>query len=158
MDRYPGKHGGIVTDNDDPKGLGRIRALVPEVLLQESCGWALPCAPFAGPGAGFYAVPPVGAAVWVEWPNGDPMQTPIWSSFWTDGSGVAGAGPSQVVVITPAGHRLLLDDDGSEVTLEVSGGAQVRLGTDAVTVKVAGQQVELSPSGVSVNNGALEVL
>jgi uncharacterized protein involved in type VI secretion and phage assembly len=157
MDRHPGKHGGLVTDNDDPKGLGRIRALVPEVLLQETTGWALPSAPFAGPGAGFHAVPPVGAAVWIEWPNGDPMQPPIWSSYWTDGDGVAGAGPSQVVVVTPAGHRLLFDDDVSEVTVEVSGGAQIVLGQNQATVEVAGQRIELSPSGVSINSGALEV-
>lgn len=158
MDRYPGKHRGIVTDNDDPKALGRVRALVPEVLLQEPSGWAMPCAPFAGPGAGFYAVPPVGAAVWIEWPDGDPMRPPIWGSHWTDGAGVAGAAPHQVVVITPAGHRLLLDDQESEVTVEVAGGAQVRLGTDTVTVQVVGQQLELSPSGVSINGGALEVM
>ena len=43
-----GKYRGIVTDNDDPKNLGRLKARVPEILQDVETGWALPCAPYAG--------------------------------------------------------------------------------------------------------------
>ena len=58
--------------------VGRIRVLVPAVLGTEVSPWAEPCAPYAGPGMGLYAVPPVGAAVWVEFEAGQ-ISRPIWS-------------------------------------------------------------------------------
>ena len=44
--------------------------------------WALPCVPFAGINAGFFAVPAIGSAVWIEFEQGDP-DYPIWAGcFW----------------------------------------------------------------------------
>ena len=52
----------------------------------------MPCAPFAGSGVGFFALPPVGANVWVEFEGGDP-DYPIWSGcFWGAGEVPAHAG------------------------------------------------------------------
>jgi Uncharacterized protein conserved in bacteria len=82
--RYYGKYRGTVTDNIDPLMLGRILPLVqamPGMLLN----WALPATPYAGEGVGFYAIPPIGARVWVEFEGGDPSY-PIWSGcFWDEG-------------------------------------------------------------------------
>ncbi len=83
MQRYIGKYRGVVVDNADPAQLGRIRASVPAVS-PDALGWALPCLPYAGPGVGFFAIPPVGASVWVEFEGGDPA-LPIWTGcFWAD--------------------------------------------------------------------------
>ena len=82
--RFYGKYRGIVLDNEDPLGLGRIRArvaAVPGSLLN----WALPCTPYAGPDVGFYAIPPIDANVWIEFEAGDPNY-PIWvGCFWNEG-------------------------------------------------------------------------
>ncbi len=82
--RLYGKFRGKVLDNVDPLFLGRIIADVPAVpgsLLN----WALPCTPYAGLQVGFYAIPPIGANVWVEFEGGDPNY-PIWSGcFWGEG-------------------------------------------------------------------------
>ena len=40
--RFFGKYRGLVTDNQDPLSLGRIRAKVPELLGDVETGWALP--------------------------------------------------------------------------------------------------------------------
>src|SRR3712207_7870316 len=37
-----------------------------DVMGERESGWALPCAPFGGDQVGFFAVPAVGAGVWVE--------------------------------------------------------------------------------------------
>ena len=42
MDRFHGKYVGTVVDNDDPKGLCRLKVNVPEVLGDETTGWCLP--------------------------------------------------------------------------------------------------------------------
>ena len=45
----------------------------------------MPSVPFAGPKVGFFAIPPVGANVWVEFEAGD-TDHPIWSGcFWGPG-------------------------------------------------------------------------
>ena len=41
-ERHYGKYRGIVTDNQDSKHLGRLKARVPEVLANVETGWALP--------------------------------------------------------------------------------------------------------------------
>jgi hypothetical protein len=75
-----GKYRGVVQNNDDPMELGRVQALVPD-LSHELLAWALPCLPSAGP----YAVPAVGASIWVEFEGGD-LDSPIWSGcFWNVG-------------------------------------------------------------------------
>ena len=76
-DRFYGKYRGIVVNNIDPLNLGRLMAMVPEVLGEVPSGWASACAPYAGPQAGLFAVPPIGAGVWIEFEAGDTSR-PIW--------------------------------------------------------------------------------
>jgi hypothetical protein len=79
VSRY-GKYRGVVENNRDPMRLGRVQALVPDVS-REVLSWALPCLPCSGP----YAIPPLGASIWVEFEGGD-IQYPIWSGcFWNAG-------------------------------------------------------------------------
>ena len=81
--RYVGKYRGVVHDNADPDHRGRIQAIVPRLLGPATpTGWALPSAPYAGPDQGFFTVPDKGAAVWIEFEEGD-LSRPIWSGgFW----------------------------------------------------------------------------
>jgi hypothetical protein len=82
--RYYGKYRAKVLDNVDPLGLGRI---LPEVAAFRGSmlNWAMPCVPYAGADVGFYAIPPIGANVWIEFEGGDPNY-PIWSGcFWDEG-------------------------------------------------------------------------
>ncbi|MBV9097472.1 MAG: hypothetical protein JO079_05390 [Frankiaceae bacterium] len=76
-----GKYRGTVLLNIDPQALGRLLCEVPS-LPGMLLGWAWPCVPYAGPGVGFFALPPIGANVWVEFENGNPSY-PIWTGcFW----------------------------------------------------------------------------
>ena len=159
-DRFHGKFLGIVVDNDDPKGLARVRVMVPEVFGDEATGWALPCSPYAGPGVGLAAVPPNGSVVFVEWPGGDTSRVPIWSGgAWPEGDGVSDAGPDALVLTTPAGHRIVLRDAaGSEaIEVEAASGAKLLLDADGVRAEFGSQKIELTASSISLNGGALEV-
>lgn len=79
--QYIGKYRGKVLDNVDPLFQGRIIADVPAVA-GSVLNWALPCTPYAGFGVGFYAIPPIGANVWIEFEGGDPNY-PVWAGcFW----------------------------------------------------------------------------
>lgn len=160
-DRFHGKFLGVVVDNDDPKGLVRLRVRVPEVFGDESTGWALPCSPYAGAGVGLAAVPPVGSLVFVEWPAGDTSRVPIWSGgAWPDGDGVGDAGPDALVLTTPAGHRILLRDaaGGEAIEVEAASGAKVLLDSNGVVIGFGSQKIEITHASVSINGGALEVI
>jgi len=81
-EKYFGKFRGKVRNTIDPLLLGRIQVSVPAVLGQGTLSWAMPCTPYAGPGVGFFAIPPIGANVWVEFEGGD-LDYPIWvGCFW----------------------------------------------------------------------------
>jgi len=85
MNDFYGKYRGKVENNVDPMQLGRIQVNVPAVLGEGRMSWAMPCVPYAGSGVGFFAIPPNGANVWVEFEGGDP-DYPIWSGcFWGTG-------------------------------------------------------------------------
>lgn len=147
--QFYGKYRGIVTDNQDPLQLGRIRADVPAVLHGVSCGWALPCAPYAGPGVGLHTIPPMGSGVWIEFEAGDP-DYPIWSGGWwgdgqvpTDHTG-APAQPPLKVLRSEQGLTVALDDDGQTVTISDADGRNL------VTIEATGGEVRVEAAATAV--------
>lgn len=141
-EHFYGKYRGIVEDIEDPEGLGRLRARVPAVLGDQVSPWALPCAPYAGPGVGLHAVPPLGAAVWVEFEAGDPG-LPIWTGGWwargdipTNEAG-SDAQPPQKILKTDSGLLLALDDDGHTATLSDGNGSNLlKISVDAGEIRL----------------------
>jgi uncharacterized protein involved in type VI secretion and phage assembly len=159
-----GKYRGVVSDTDDPMRLGRIRARVADVAGDADSGWAMPCAPFGGKATGFFAVPAVGAGVWIEFEHGDP-DYPIWTGCWW---GVASERPpavlqpgsAKVMIRTEGGHSILLDDTpgAGGIVLETSQGAKIAVTASGIEITNGqGAALKLSGPQVSLNNGALEV-
>ena len=68
--KFFGKYRGQVIDNLDPEQIGRLLVSVP-VAFSDETRWAMPCVPFAGNQSGFFALPPRGANVWVEFERGE---------------------------------------------------------------------------------------
>jgi uncharacterized protein involved in type VI secretion and phage assembly len=140
--RFYGKYRGVVTDNQDPDNLGRIKARVPEVLVDEETGWAVPAAAYAGDGVGLYAVPAQDAGVWIEFEAGD-LSRPIWTGCWWGGQqlpadqGGAAATPALKILRTDQGLMVALDDDGQTVTVSDADGSNL------VTVLAQDGQVKL---------------
>lgn len=163
---FYGKYRGIVSDNNDPLMIGRVKARVPDVLGDLESGWAMPCAPFGGNGMGFFAVPSVGAGVWVEFEYGDP-DYPIWSGCWWGSVAempptlLAPPPPSgKVMIKTEGGHTVLIDDTPGigGITLETSGGQKIKMTALGVEIDNGmGGSIKLTGPQVSINNGALEV-
>lgn len=164
--KFYGKYRGLVLDNLDPMQIGRLQVQVPDVAGVLPSTWALPCMPFAGLASGFYAVPPPGAMVWVEFEQGDP-DYPVWTGcFWGEAAEVpdlalAGTpGLQQIVVQTPEGNALVISD-----TPGPSGGILLMVGDALISVSDAGitisngqgATIELTGPSVTINEGALEV-
>jgi len=128
--RFFGKFRGTVSDNRDPSSLGRIKAQVPEVLVDVDTGWALPALPYSGNGVGVYTVPAVGAGVWIEFEAGD-VSRPIWTGCWwgtgqlpKDETGSA-TNPDRKIIRTEQGLLLSFDDAGKTIALSDSNGTNL---------------------------------
>ena len=164
--RYYGKYRGIVTDNQDPENLGRIRAKVPEVLKDVVSGWALPCTPYAGNGTGQFTVPPVDAGVWIEFEAGD-VSRPIWAGCWwgsgelpTDNAGTA-AVPDLKIIRSEKGLMVTMDDGSQTITVSDKNGnnmVEILVQQGKITVKGATKAIVEAPLIELVENAAHPVV
>lgn len=155
---FYGKYRGVVTDNDDPNGLGRVRVKVQDVLGDQESGWALPALPYAGDSVGLYLIPPVDAFVWVEFEHGNP-DYPVWTGcFWLSDTKVPSeaSGPNIKLLKTDIA-TITIDDDEGSITIENDSGMKIVMDSEQIEISNGGQSITLSADSVSVNDGALEV-
>lgn len=151
--RHYGKYRGLVTDNQDPKNLARIRAKVPEVLQDVVTGWALPSLPYSGKGSGFFRVPAAGAGVWVEFEAGD-VSRPVWTGcWWGDGQLPAdqdgnSATPDYSILRSEKGLMVVLNDAGPTIAVSDQNG------TNLVKIDVSQNQITINASTKVVVNAA----
>jgi len=164
MTDYYGKYRGRVENNLDPLMLGRVQVSVPAVFGGGTLAWALPCTPYAGAGVGLFAIPPVGANIWVEFEGGG-VEQPIWSGcFWGAGEVPASPAVPQMKVFKTDGITLELSDvpgvGGFTLTVDAPGvpvPLQLTMDASGIKLAMAAFSVAIGASGVSVNDGALEV-
>lgn len=165
MNPYFGKYRGKVANNVDPLQQARVQVTCPAVLGGGRLSWAMPSVPYAGDGVGFFAIPPIGANVWVEFEAGNP-DYPIWAGcFWEVGQMPVTPAVPLTKVFRTDGLTLTVNDlpGAGGVTLEVSPPVvatplTIALGPSGIELTNGVASVKLSPVSVSVNNGALEVL
>ena len=179
--RFYGKYRAFVQDNQDPETRGRLRLRVPSVLVDQATAWALPCLPFGGlADHGFFAIPEVGAQVWVEFEEGN-LSHPIWTGvFWQQAgdtpSEAAKTEPTTRILKTPSGHVLQFDDEagaerfrlahpaGTELHIDENGTVDLldaggnQLVLDAARGEVElkdanGNKLTMSASGTTVEDG-----
>jgi uncharacterized protein involved in type VI secretion and phage assembly len=163
MPQYFGKYEGVVDENFDPLGKGRLLVKVPAVF-RDGKVWALPCVPYAGPNLGFFMMPPTDAHVWVEFAGGDPNRA-IWSGcFWGDGE-------SPPVSMSPIAEKkkmvktdtctLTMDDTpgAGGITIETTNGQKIKLSATGIEIDNGmGATIKLSGPMVKINESALEVM
>lgn len=157
-----GKHRGVVVANMDLQSMGRIQVIVDGVM--DGPEWAMPCVPYAGPGVGFLALPPVGARVWVEFEAGD-VSRPIWvGGFWeASGDAPTEAATNPDIGVIQCGSAAISFDRqaGSEkaLLLRLADGTRLKLGSLGIEIRNAqGASVRLIGPSVDINEGGLTVV
>lgn len=152
---------GRVSDNKDPAGLGRVRAVVPG-LFDDGSFWLEPKLVFSGDGVGVWSVPAVGARVAVSlsggrslergwytalgwFPDGDPAVTPPEES----------GGDPDVMVIATKRYAVVLDPRADNPTARIQDRAQ----GDSVTLN--GRTLEVTVTATNrislVSEGRIEL-
>ena len=81
-DRFFGVTIGIVTNNKDPDGLGRVKTSLPWMADQVESDWARVVTPMAGAGRGIYFLPEVNDEVLVAFEHGNPDTPYVLGGLW----------------------------------------------------------------------------
>lgn len=154
--KFFGVYRAIIANVNDPKKLGRIKVYCPAVYGEGiESGWVLPAIQFIGMGFGLYCIPPSSIKgrriyVWLQFEMGDPNY-PIWfgspigetnglselnKEFRKKSDGSDRQTPNNYGIITPGGHRIELDDDGSsnQIRITHSSGKQILLNSSGATI------------------------
>jgi uncharacterized protein involved in type VI secretion and phage assembly len=163
--RFYGVHPALVTDVNDPDGVGRVRIKLPWSPDGDGAtyeAWARLATLMAGGDRGTWFVPEVDDEVLAVFESGDPARPYVIGALW-NGKDAPPESISQKNDIRAIHSRngvvLTFDDtDGQErLRLETPGGQTVTLadGPSTITIQDAnGNTVTLDSSGVTVQCGA----
>jgi phage protein D len=119
---------GIVTNNDDPEDMMRVRVRFPWLSDSDESAWARVVSPMAGNGRGFMYLPEIDDEVVVGFEHGDIHRPYVVGAVWNgvdappisqasvrDGSGQV----NKRVIKTRAGHTILLDDTSGNEQISI---------------------------------------
>ncbi len=168
MAKYYGKYRGTVLDNIDPMQIGRLMVQVPDVSNILPSTWAMPCVPFAGIQCGFYALPPIGAGVWIEFEQGD-SDYPIWvGGFWGSAGEVPALalatppGLQSIVLQTTSQNTIMISDTPGPtggILLKTAAGAMISISDVGITITNGqGATIMMTGPSVTINEGALQII
>lgn len=158
--RWYGLYPGIVSDNQDPDGQGRVRVRLPWApdASDRYDAWARLATTMAGGDRGTWFVPDVDDEVLVGFGGGDPDHPYVVGALWNgrDGAPVQMDADNNVkAIVSREDIRIVLDDSRGAVVLTLStpGGRTVTLSDSASSLRLEdgnGNAVELAPSGITI--------
>ena len=137
---------GVVTNNEDPDGLGRVKLRFPWLSDEHESWWARVAAPMAGPEAGVYFLPEVDDEVLAAFEQGDVNYPYVIGALWGKAKPPAdnGDGKNAIRMIrSRKGLTITLDDtDDAEQIVVTDGEEAATITLDAAnrTVKVEAAQ------------------
>jgi uncharacterized protein involved in type VI secretion and phage assembly len=114
---------GIVTNNQDPDGFGRVKVRFPWLSDDEESHWARIASPMAGGGRGIYFLPEVDDEVLLAFEQGDLRFPYVLGALWNGKDAPPadnGDGKNNVRVIqSRSGHVIKLNDEDGKETIEI---------------------------------------
>jgi uncharacterized protein involved in type VI secretion and phage assembly len=155
-DRITGVVIGIVTNNNDPDKLGRVKMRFPWLSNNIESDWARVATPMAGKDSGLYFLPEVDDEVLVLFERGDVRFPFVIGALW-NGKDKAPAGNSDGknalrVIKSRSGHVIRFDDSENAQKIEIidaSAGNRIVIdtSTDSVTITADKNIVLEAPQG-----------
>jgi len=163
---------GIVTNNDDPDGLGRVKVKYPSLTDADESAWAKVASPGAGPARGLQCVPEVGDEVLVGFEHSDVRRPLVLGGLWNGPdkpprSAVSGNKVATRAWVSRNGHVVELSDDPNEDALTLAlgdGSSSMTFKRDDVTLQTRGRlllqasNIEIKADGeVKVTGGMIRL-
>jgi uncharacterized protein involved in type VI secretion and phage assembly len=146
-----GKHfgvvSGIVTNNQDPDKMGRVRVKFADLGSDCESWWARTATPMAGAGRGMYSLPEVGDEVLIAFQQGDVRYPYVVGSLWngkdappednSDGQN------NRRVIHSRSGHLIRLDDKDGDEKIEIID----KTGSNSITIKSSDNSITITCNG-----------
>jgi uncharacterized protein involved in type VI secretion and phage assembly len=116
----------VVTNNQDPEGLGRVKVKFPWLSDMDESPWARIAAPMAGNQRGIYFLPEVDDEVLVAFEHGDVRVPYVLGALWNGQdqppvTNADGNNNNDVRMIkSRSGHVIKLNDESGAGTIEIS--------------------------------------
>lgn len=161
--RYFGVTIGIVTNNQDPDGLDRVKVRLP--WLSDDCEshWARVMTPMAGPERGFYFLPEVDDEVLVAFEHGRIDFPYVLGALWNGRDTPPEKGSDRRVIKSRSGHIIVLDDragDEKIVVRDKTGKNEITIfsNDDAISVKSNGELTLEAQGKISIKSGSGDIL
>lgn len=111
-----------VTDNNDPKGMGRVRVQFPwQMAKNQMTPWIRIVTPYAGAGKGQHFVPEIGEEVLVNYESGNAEKPFVMGAMYNgaETSGYHTAGNDLKVIKTRSGHTIIMNDSEDKMSITI---------------------------------------
>ena len=152
----------VVTANDDPDGLGRVKLRIPSVSEHTEHEWCRVRQSYAGKGYGAFFVPEVNDEVLVAFIHGDLTKAVVLGSLYSKPRNPAtkrDAMEDRKQIRTMAGHEITLDDTEGKLRIEIRDAHRANsivIDTEAnsITIEAAKGKLVLKGKGVEIESKA----
>jgi uncharacterized protein involved in type VI secretion and phage assembly len=138
---------GIVTNNQDPDKMGRVRMKFPWLSDDHESWWARIATPMAGGGRGVYFLPEVQDEVLVAFDHGDIRFPYVVGALWNGKDAPPennGDGQNNRRVIhSRSGHIIRLDDEEGSEKIEIID----KTGSNSIVIKSSDNSMAISCAG-----------
>jgi phage protein D/phage baseplate assembly protein gpV len=136
----------LVTDNQDPENMNRVKLKYPTFSDQDSSYWARIATPDAGNNRGVQFLPEVNDEVLVAFEQGDINQPYVIGSLWNGSDAppqTASEAKDKRMIRSRSGHVIILDDtDGSEKII-----IKDKTGSNVVQIDSSSNEMKISMEG-----------
>jgi len=159
-DRFYGVTIGVVTNNKDPDGLGRVKTSLPWMADQVETDWARVVTPMAGSGRGLYFLPEVNDEVLVAFEHGNPDTPYVLGGLWngkdkppesnSDGKN------DRRAIRSRSGNVIRLSDTDGDAKIEIIDSS----GKNTIVISAKDNSITITADGdvtVQSNNGKLKL-
>lgn len=144
----------VVTDNNDPSGLGRVQ--VKFTWQEGNSPWIRMTNPHSGGGKGMYFIPEIGEEVLVAFEAGNAEKPFVVGSMYNgaESSGYATAGNDIKVIQTRSGHIIKFTEDESIIITDKSGN-EIHLDTTGSSINITAPKtlnIQATDINISASN------
>ncbi len=150
--KFNGVVSAVVTNNQDPDGLGRVKVKFPWAKDQNETYWARVAVPMAGSDKGMFFIPEVDDEVLVAFFFGEIEEPVVIGVMWNGQDKPPETNTSIKKIKSSNGHELVLNDEDNVIHIKSSGGEEIVLESGKkISIKSGENLIEIDTKKSEIN-------